>query len=243
MFIKRKNLEDKKLNLDNLSKKFHHEIKYLSQYLSFTQQLSEQKNRELEEKMYLDTESHPENESIIQQLFENEIKSLLSYYNHSAIVLIYSVLESILSDICSEVKSITSSKFSLNDLSSRNLINKSKSYLEITSNLDPSLINDEWAEIGKFQKLRNMIVHQNSSFTGDNESMGKQKKIIQCNFPTIEIAEEKRKFYILNNELATKFIALINNVISKIISHIESITYQIEPNKTKISSSNNYVPF
>lgn len=242
MFTKRENLEDKKLDLEHLSKKFQYEIKYLSQYLSFTQELADRKGEELMDEMYSDTESNPENESIIQQIFENERKSLLSYYHHSAIVLIYSVLESILSDICYEVKSITLAKFSHNDLSSGNLIKKSKDYLEYTSGLNFSLIEGEWGKIGQFQKLRNMIVHQNSSFTGSVESIDNQKKIIKNNFPKIEISLDD-KFYILSNELVIEFINLINAFILKIFSHIKSITYQTEADIIKTLSPTDDIPF
>ncbi|EMX8467653.1 hypothetical protein AAH178_003567 [Serratia marcescens] len=82
----------------------------------------------------------------------------------TAVVLIYSVLEAILSDICYEIYKNTGAKFPLDDLLSGRLIGKAKDYLVITSGLDFSLISGGWAEIGKHQSLRNIIVHQNSFF-------------------------------------------------------------------------------
>ncbi|MEH0835404.1 hypothetical protein [Pectobacterium cacticida] len=244
MYTKHENFEDKKLNIEHLSKKFQYEIKYLEEYISFTEDLANIKNTQLIEKMYTDTELAPENESIIQHIFENERKYLLSYYYHSSIVLIYSVLEGILSDICDEVKKITLAKFSHADLSGGNLIKKTKNYLEITSDLDFSLISGEWAEIGKFQNLRNIIVHQNSNFTGNAPSIEKQKKSISNNFPDIEISEDGNRFYILDNKLLLRFIFLVKAFVLKIFSHIQSITYQIKPCRDilLISTADN-IPF
>ncbi|ECD6344757.1 hypothetical protein E2M60_25590, partial [Salmonella enterica subsp. enterica serovar Newport] len=157
-------------------------MKYLEGYLSFTKDLVNDKGTRLSEEMYNDTKLAPENESLILDIFENEGKSLLCYYHHSAVVLIYSVLETVLSEICYEIFTNTSAKFSHDDLSSGSLIGKAKDYLVITSGLDFSLISGEWAEIGKYQNLRNIIVHQNSFFTKGRKGL-KQKTSIKNNFP------------------------------------------------------------
>ncbi|MEI7222998.1 hypothetical protein [Pectobacterium carotovorum] len=243
MYTKHENFQDKKLNTEHLSKKFLYEIKYLEEYLTFTQELADEKNTQLADKMYKDTELAPENENIIQEIFDNERKALLSYYHHSSIVLIYSVLESILSDICDEVKKISFAKFSHKDLSGGNLIKKTKDYLEITSGLDFSKISGDWAEIGKFQNLRNVIVHQNSCFTGDESSIQKQKNKIINNFPSIEISEATNKFYILDTTILGKFIQLVKNFTLKIFNHVQSQIYQIKPCKEIKPIFDNNIPF
>lgn len=226
MFTKNNEVEYKKLDIEHLMLKFKYEIKYLEGYLSFTGALVNDKRVQLEEEMYKDANLLPENESIILDLYENEGKSLLCYYHHSAIVLIYSVLETVLSDICDEVYRTTRAKFSHNDLSTGNLINKSKDYLEITSDLDFSLISGEWAEVGKYQKLRNMIVHQNSFFTKYDEKSTKQKQSIKNNFPSIEISDVSNRFYILDDKILLNFIKLVEKIIFKIFNHVKNITFQ-----------------
>lgn len=243
MYTKHENFEDKKLNTEHLSKKFLYEIKYLEEYLTFTQELTDKKNTQLSEKMYKDTELDPENENIIQEIFDNERKVLLSYYHHSSIVLIYSVLESILSDICNEVKKISFAKFSHEDLSGGNLIKKTKDYLEITSGLDFSQISGDWAEIGKFQNLRNVIVHQNSCFTGDESSIQKQQNRIINNFPSIEIAEATNRFYILDTTILIRFIQLVKNFTLKIFNHVQSQIYQTRTCKKITPISEHNIPF
>lgn len=64
------------------------------------------------------------------------------------IVFIYLVLESILLDICCEVKFIILVKFFYNDLFSGNLIKKLKDYFEYILGLNFFLIEGEWGKIG-----------------------------------------------------------------------------------------------
>ena len=243
MFTKRNKLEDKKIDIGNLIATFNYEIKYLEEYISFTNELMSKKKNKIQDNMYSDTLLDPMNDSLIQQIFENEGKYILSYYHHSAVVLIYSVLESVLSDICEEVNKITCAKFSFNDLSGGNIIKKAKYYLEITSGLDFSLISGEWAEIGKFQNLRNVIVHQNSSFTGSIDSIDKQKQKIRNNFPEIDISSSSNRFYILNDSLLKKFINLIKSFLSKLFIHVQNITFQIEIKTPVLQDINDDIPF
>ncbi|EAV1018983.1 hypothetical protein ET376_18815, partial [Salmonella enterica] len=184
----------------------------------------------------------PENESLILDIFENEGKSLLCYYHHSAVVLIYSVLETVLSEICYEIFTNTSAKFSHDDLSSGSLIGKAKDYLVITSGLDFSLISGEWAEIGKYQNLRNIIVHQNSFFTKGRKGL-KQKTSIKNNFPDIEISNLGDKFYIVKSSTLLKFIRTIEIFIYKILSYVEQVDFLTKYNDHPINLSNEDMPF
>ncbi|EAW7881452.1 hypothetical protein A4N84_13785 [Salmonella enterica subsp. enterica serovar Newport] len=242
MYTKNNNAEYKKIDFSYLMLKFKYEMKYLEGYLSFTKDLVNDKGTRLSEEMYNDTKLAPENESLILDIFENEGKSLLCYYHHSAVVLIYSVLETVLSEICYEIFTNTSAKFSHDDLSSGSLIGKAKDYLVITSGLDFSLISGEWAEIGKYQNLRNIIVHQNSFFTKGRKGL-KQKTSIKNNFPDIEISNLGDKFYIVKSSTLLKFIRTIEIFIYKILSYVEQVDFLTKYNDYPINLSNEDMPF
>lgn len=242
MYIKNNKAEYKKIDFSYLMLKFKYEIKYLEGYLSFTKDLVNDKGTQLSEEMYNDTKLVPENESLILDIFENEGKSLLCYYHHSAVVLIYSVLETVLSEICYEIFTNTSAKFSHDDLSSGSLIGKAKDYLVITSGLDFSLISGEWAEIGKYQNLRNIIVHQNSFFTKGRKGL-KQKTSIKNNFPEIEISNLGDKFYIVKSSTLLKFIRTIEIFIYKILSYVEQVDFLTKYNDHPINLLNEDMPF
>lgn len=241
MFTKRKDLVEKKIDLANLRTKFDYEIKYLHEYLTFTSDLTEKKSEQLADALYKFTESDPDNENMIQSLFEREKYSLLSYYHHSAIVLIYSVLETILADICDTVCNEMHSKLSHNSLSGGNLISKSREYLQITTSLEFTLIEGEWARIGQFQMLRNVIVHQHSSFVGSIKEIDNQKNKIKNNFPSIKINDEHNRFYVIQDALVNEFLNLVERLICKIVNHVESMLFLVEKNKIVIPDDD--IPF
>lgn len=243
MFTKRENLEDKILDLSNLSDKLHFELKYIREYVIFTQDALIEKNKILEAKMYSDTTSEPDNESIIQQFYDTQKKTLFSHYHHSTIVLIYSILENSLSSVCDEISKSVSPDFSHNDLYSKGLVNKLMSYIRLTSRVDLLDINQEFNDIEKFRKLRNMIVHQSSGFSGDDKKINNDIKLISSCFPEILISKEDLKFYIMENSVILKFINLVNTFMTKIINHIQSLTYQIKSGTMSEPISDSDIPF
>jgi len=241
VYTKKKNYEEKQIPLADLKTKFHYELKYLAEYLSFTNDLTQKKDAQISQLMSDDYEENIEAEAILQGLYEKEKDALLSYYHHSAIVLVYTIFESMLADICSEVHRFAKAGFTHNCLSGGNLIGKSKTYLELTSDMPFSLIEGEWARIGQFQKLRNMIVHQNSCFSGNEKSIKDQQKKIKNNFNTIKISEAYNRFYILDDVLIHEFIALVKVFVDKVIDHLESVIFMVE--RTTEKPNMNYVPF
>ncbi|MFD2168385.1 hypothetical protein ACFSJY_19180 [Thalassotalea euphylliae] len=233
MYTKKANYEEKQLELNDLRTKFDYELKYLTEYLSFTNDLEHKKNEQLTQLMSEDAAENEDAEAILQSIFEKEKDALLSYYHHSAIVLIYTIFESILADVCSEVQRFARAGFTHNCLVSGSLIGKSKTYLELTTDLPFELIQGEWAKIGQFQKLRNMIVHQNSCFSGSEAKVNNQKDQIRNNFNSIKISDTYNRFYILDDSLVSEFIELIKTFISKIIEYLESVVFMVErPNIT-----------
>ncbi|EGQ8075474.1 hypothetical protein ACCH70_004240 [Vibrio vulnificus] len=233
MYTKKINHEEKQLELANMKTKFHYELKYLSEYLSFTGELTQKKDEQLSQLMVRDCEENEEAEAILQGLFEKEKDALLSYYHHSAIVLVYTIFESMLADVCSEVHRFAKAGFTHNCLSGGNLIAKSKTYLELTTNMPFGLIQGEWARIGQFQKLRNMIVHQNSCFSGSKSSMEDQKNKIRNNFNSIKVSEAYNRFYILDDVLVYEFISLVKAFVNKIIEYLESVVFMVEKANTE----------
>ena len=114
MFTKKPLIEEAPLDIDRLKEKFTYEIKYLRECLNFTTDSVEEKQEKLAETVFEDSQIDPENEVYLQNLYDTELKAISSYYHHSSIVLIYTVLESSLSQLCHEVTDRTKSKFTLN---------------------------------------------------------------------------------------------------------------------------------
>ncbi len=136
--------------------------------------------------MISDIDSRPDDEEMLVDLFHKEISKLKSYFYHSSIVLVYTLLESSLSHLSSEIKTSTNSKLSLQDLSDNNLIRKSIRYIELTCDIDLKKEKKLYDRICEYQQLRNQIVHQNSKVRGNTpEALAKNAKALEVTFQVL----------------------------------------------------------
>lgn len=228
MFTKKENVSEVTLNLNLLSDRFKYEVKYLREYMNFSSQSVEERTEKLGDKIYQDSLENPEHEALLQEMFIEEQRAISSYLYHSSIVLVYTVLESTLAQICTEVKFKVKADFSYDGLSGGNIIQKAIEYLKITIGLPFSLIEHIWPRIGQFQNLRNAIVHQNGKFSGKNaETIVKNKDKMLNMFNSLELNENETQFYIMSDQLVCEFIDKTETLIETIVNDIESKTYLV----------------
>ena len=136
MLTKKKQPSEKYIDLQVFKDRVGYELKYLKSYVSDISESIHEKGEILEQKMGADIDSQPENEEVLVDLFKKEISKLKSYFYHSSIVLIYTLLESTLSHLSAEIRNSTSSKLLLEDLKDNNLIRKSLRYIHLTCDID-----------------------------------------------------------------------------------------------------------
>lgn len=77
----------------------------------------------------------------------------------SAIILSHTFIESNMLRICSLIAQETKTKLTVSNIKNSNIIDSTIEYLEITTNLSKQLIEQYKPLIGKVQKLRNCIIH------------------------------------------------------------------------------------
>ncbi|QNF18419.1 hypothetical protein FT669_17530 [Aeromonas jandaei] len=202
MLTKPTNKVGRQLDLANLHQKTFKEIEYLQTYIEHISDSIEIRNKDIQELMRAEISKRPEEESVIIDMYEGYVRKVISHFYHSAIVLIYTTLESNLSNICLQIESQTSSKLQLGHIKDNNISNKSMIYLSITCDINTHEFKYETDRIKNFQKLRNAIVHQGSTFKNEKERVS-----ITTMFPQIETDEHN--FYISSNELLDEFIKCI----------------------------------
>jgi len=217
MFTEKKDHNLIKIELRTLIKKNTYEIKYLKTYLSSSTESLMSRELELKEKMNSDVQDEPEDERILQSLYEKEISKVSSYFFHSSLVLIYSFFENALYNICTNIQSDIGANFSYKDLFGNNIIKKSKYYLELTTAINFEEANKNWDRITQFQKLRNYIIHQNSTIADKDQ--------IKFNnmFPTIEIVDDN--FFIKDHSLAFEFLDVISEFLNFIYGKVHSTSF------------------
>lgn len=225
MFTKKANLKEGKINLQVLKEKFDYEIKYLKKYFKLNQSSVSTHKDTLEKSLITEIKNNPEKESQLFEFYDEEIQLITSFYYHSSIVLVYTILENTLTQLCVQIKNETNNRFSIDFLASRDNIGKTKEYLELTTGLEFEKIEKIWPRIGMFQKLRNIIIHQNSTFKNDKES-----KKMRNMFKDIKISSDNKKFYIKNEKLIDEFICKMEDLINALINDLHSKTFMIIEN-------------
>ena len=93
---------------------------------------------------------------------------------------------------CERVQKASDSPFSVKDFGNRNYTGSAKTYLAKLGVAFPAN-GDRWQEIGRFQKIRNSIVHQGGTLPDDRDIVdyGMRENIVTGNPPAVEVALTK----------------------------------------------------
>jgi len=213
--------KDIKINLDDFKVMFKHELSYIIEYFDFNLQKLEERKKELDNFLELDIQENPTLEYGLRGMYHLDYLKIPSYFYHSSIVTLYSLLENNLSFLCIKIQADTNLVIGLNDLTGHNLLEKARSFLVKVANIDFENVDKEWIRISDFQKLRNLIVHNNSQIK-DRDSFEKLLK----KFNGIKTYELQNDFHIIDIKLIREFLSVIENFINKIILQIEERTFK-----------------
>ncbi|WP_165742081.1 hypothetical protein [Pseudoalteromonas sp. Z1A6] len=228
VFTKKENVKEVLIELNMLKERFDYEVKYLKDYLNFSIESVEERTNRLADRIYEDTLENPDLEGMLQDMYELEHKAISSYLYHSSIVLVYTVFESTLSQICTELKYSAKIPFSFDDVSGGGNIMKSFNYLKMSTSLPKMEIERITPKFGKFQQLRNSIAHKNGRFSGkDENAIERQRNLFMQEFPSIELSPDQKQFYIMDSKPVVDFIELVERAIHLVVSHIKAQTFVV----------------
>ncbi|MCC4784491.1 hypothetical protein OW495_03125 [Vibrio sp. 14N.309.X.WAT.E.F5] len=228
MYTKKESTQEVSISLDNLHERFNFEIKYLKEYLNFSKESVEERSAKLADRIYADSLENPDLETMLQEMYEKEHKAISSYLYHSSIVLVYTVLESTLAQICTELKFTARIPFSFDEVSGAGNIMKAFNYLKMVSSLPKVEIERITPKFGKYQQLRNSIAHKNGRFSGKNEAaIQKQRREFVAEFSDLELSADEMQFFIMSSETVDKFILLVEKTIDIVVSHIKKQAFVV----------------
>lgn len=229
MLTKKNSCIEKNIDLVKFKERTEYELKYLRNYVVDISEAISEKGDILEQNMAADIDSRPDEEDMLVDLFQKEITKIKSYFYHSSIVLVYTLLESSLSHLSAEIQKCTESKLNLQDLNDNNLIKKSIRYIELTCDIDLKKEKELYDRLCEYQQLRNQIVHQNSRVKGNTtESLTKNAKALKVTFSGIEINYESWDFHITDNLLITELLDIINEFLGIAINMVNSKIFVVE---------------
>ncbi|MFA0434578.1 hypothetical protein AB4514_22380, partial [Vibrio cyclitrophicus] len=229
VLTKKSTLKEKKIDLHAFKERTEYELKYLRSYVVDISEAISEKGESLEQSMIADIDSSPDDEEILVDLFNKEISKLKSYFYHSSIVLVYTLLESTLSHLTTEIKNCTNSKLALQDLNDNNIIRKSIKFIDLICSVDLKNEKKLYDRICEFQQLRNQIVHQNSRVKGqDEKSLKKNAIALKATFPMIEINEDSWDFHITESSLIEELVNVVDAFIAVAIEDIEKQVFIVQ---------------
>jgi len=229
LFTKKENTKEILIEFSQLKERFAYEIKYLKEYLNFSIESVDERRQKLEDKMYEDSLREPELEGMLQEIHEKEDKAISSYLYHSSIVLVYTVFESTLAQICTELKYSAKIPFSFDEVGGGGNVMKALNYLKMSASLPKIEVDKITPQFGKFQQLRNVIAHKNGRFTGKDQAIiEKQRKFFIKEFPCIELSADQNQFYIMSSKPVEDFIELVDRAINLVVKHMKEQIFVVE---------------
>jgi len=214
------------IDLSDFTYGFKYEIEYFSEYLKFNEGKVDEWKRQLNEKLEVDKKKAPGCEKGLEEIYRIDDLKLPSYFYHSTIVTLYSILESKLNEICRIIKQKTELVVDLKDMAGTNIIEKARKYLIFFAEVDFEIKQNDWKRITDFQKLRNIIIHHN--FLSE-EVINEDKKISKAIelFNSIEYLESSNEFFVKDLSIPEEFLLLIKNFILELVKQINERKFPI----------------
>jgi hypothetical protein len=223
MFTK-KDFTIKEIDFSYFKESLNSEKKYLEKYFEINSEKIAETNNQFSDKLLEQIEEDPSLESRIMEEYESSFRAINSYYFHSSIALIHTYFESYISQLCNIITDNTNSNFNLQILKGNNLIKTALDYLKLTTGLSDDIINRHKPRLGKFQNLRNKIIHENSTYKDSAD----RDKLENGFSEKIEFDETKNKFFLKNDELAIEYLEKSNTFLNEIIIILSEKEFVVE---------------
>ncbi|WP_439185882.1 hypothetical protein [Carboxylicivirga taeanensis] len=205
-----------KIELNDFKKRFDHELRYLEEYFELNKKMLIKRKWELDSCLSDDILNNPELEDTFRDFYLLDYIKIPCYFYNSAIVSLYSLLENNLNSLCEIIQTETNFVIGLNDLTGSNIIDKGRRFLIKIANIDFRKVDKEWIRITDYQKLRNLIVHNNSQIKNRETDF----KLLS-RFNGIKTYSVEKDFHISDIKVISDFLALIKKFISSLIDQIE----------------------
>lgn len=213
-------MEFESINTEDIRRKFLHEIEYFKEYFSFNNNKILERNNQLNILMNQDIEENLKDEDTIRHIYSFDFIKLPSYFYHSSVVSLYSLLETNLTEISEKIKKDIGLPIGINDLAGQNIIKKARAYMSKLALIDFEKIDKEWILLTNYQKLRNIIVHQNSQLLTENEDRYITNFKNNEHSKYMELDTVTNIFYIKDKQLIENFLSVIEKFILDILNQL-----------------------
>lgn len=218
-----KDAKPEKLSFHSFEEKLKKEHQYLLKYFELNSARIEQTTNELKESLIKEIEGNPDEETKVNYFYEAQLSSIVSFYYHSSITLVHSFFENQLFQLCKLIQSKTKSKFDITLLNGRDHIKSGLNYLTLTTNLSENVLNKHKPRLGKFQRIRNKIIHQNSTYKDETDRL----KLYNDFGKQIDFYGIENKFFISSDVLPKEYLERTMGLYEEILNHLRSVDFII----------------
>ncbi len=207
-----------KIVIENFRKRFNRELKYLNEYFELNNKMLNSRRNNLDLCLKEDIQKHPDQEYIFRDFYQIDYIKIPCYFYNSAIVSLYSLLENNINHLCEIIELESNLGIKLRDLAGSNIIDKGRLFLIKIGCINFEKIDKEWSRITDFQKLRNLIVHNNAQMKNPERDIKLMSKFKEVRTYNINIEND---FHITDISIVYEFLGLIENFIVSILNQIE----------------------
>ena len=225
-----------KINLKDFRKVFSHELKYLNEYFELNNKMLIRRRSDLELSLKDDIHNYPQLEAELVEFYQIDFIKIPCYFYNSAIVSLYSLLENNINSLCEIIQAETNLVIGFRDLAGFSVIEKGKIFLNKIANIDFERIAKEWSWIKDYQKLRNLIVHNNIQMKDLEQDIKLMSRL-----KNIRVIE--KDFYITDISLVYEFLGLIEKFIISISDQIEDRKFKKFKRAIEIKKFDDYDKF
>jgi hypothetical protein len=194
------------------------------------------KDRQKQVVNYVDnlTDSEPnddEKQKIVEYFAEDYCRYNDTYREmllHSTFITSFSIFESLFIEICNQIQKRIASKIVLSDLNDKG-IERCKKYIVKVVGIDLSEYNTLWNDIAKFNKIRNLIVHNAAKIdNGGNTKIRKHEMFayIESHADLHFKYKNMGYFQIINSKYIIEFCCVAKSYLTSILNEASKIHRQ-----------------
>jgi len=196
----------------------------LNDFVDESLRLANSTSKNIERKIKKWDNKHPKHEYSGHDIYEKDFYSLVHFSNlatTSALILAHSELEISLKDICTSFGEEMKKKIRLKDIKGFGKIDQCKNYLEKVLELNFNLQTKEWEEIFLFNRLRNILVHQNGMISvAENQKIEKADDFVKLSKIANVRIDTSGKLTLVDEKPVKNFIKVSWSVVDNICTQL-----------------------
>lgn len=144
-----------------------------------------------------------------------------SFFRKSLLISLYSLLEHELQKLCKKIQHSLIKKYkSPDDNDSEGYVNKAKSYIMSSCNINSESLNQLFNTVDKYRVTRNILVHEGSRVYHDTEKYKRIEEFISTESERKYIEVTNSGYMFFEKDFVDYFMIIINNIFKELFLEV-----------------------